>query len=221
MSQTIVLIGANGGIGLEMARQWQARGDTVIAAVREPSEALRALDLRIVEDIDIASDAAIDKLRAALEDTRIDLLYCNAGVMNGERLGDMAFDSIREQLEINSLGPLRAVEALLPRLSEGGKIGLMTSRMGSIAYNDSGGKYGYRMSKAALNAAGKSLAVDLAPRGIHVAILHPGFVRTAMTGHNGHIDPDEAAKRLIGLMDELNAARSGRFFHSDGSELPW
>lgn len=221
MSQTIVLIGANGGIGLELARQWQARGDTVIAAVRKPSEALRALDLRIVEDIDIASDAAIDKLRAALEGTRIDLLYCNAGVMHDERVDHMAFDSIREQLEINSLGPLRAVEALLPNIVEGGKIGLTTSRMGSIADNDSGGKYGYRMSKAALNAAGKSLAVDLAPRGIHVAILHPGFVRTAMTGHNGHIDPDEAAKRLIGLMDELNAARSGRFFHSDGSELPW
>lgn len=221
MSQTIVLIGANGGIGLEMARQWQARGDTVIATVRKPSEALRALGVRIIEDTDISSDAAIDKLRSALEDTRIDLLYCNAGVMHGERLGDIAFDRIREQLEVNSLGPLRAVEALLPNITEGGKIGLMTSRMGSIADNDSGSKYGYRMSKAALNAAGKSLAVDLAPKGVHVAILHPGFVRTAMTGYSGHIEPDEAARRLIGLMDALDAARSGRFFHSDGSELPW
>lgn len=221
MSQTIVLIGANGGIGLELARQWQARGDEVIAAVRQPSEALRALGLRIIEGADIGRDDALDKLREALAGTRIDLLYCNAGVMHGEGVGDMAFDRIREQLEINSLGPLRAVEALLPNIPEGGRIGLMTSRMGSIADNDSGGMYGYRMSKAALNAAGKSLAVDLAPRGIHVAVLHPGFVRTAMTGHNGHIDPDEAAKRLIGLMDALNAARSGRFFHSDGSELPW
>lgn len=221
MPQNIVIIGANGGIGLELARQWQARGDRVIAAVRSASPELKALGLQVIEGVDIARDEAVEQLRAALADTRVDLLYCNAGVMHGESVEDLALDRIREQFAINSLGPLRAVDALLPNIREGGRIGLMTSRMGSIADNDSGGMYGYRMSKAALNAAGKSLALDLAPRGIHVGIIHPGFVRTAMTGHNGHIEADEAAARIVRLMDGLDAASSGRFWHSDGSELPW
>jgi len=221
MQQTIVITGANRGIGLELARQWQQRGDRVIAVVRAASDALKALDLRIIEGIDVARDDHMPALREALADTTIDTLYLNAGVMHSERLDDMNFDRIRDQFEINTLGPLRVVCALVDRMNEGGKIGLMTSRMGSIADNDSGGKYGYRISKAGLNAAGKSLAVDLAPRGIAVAILHPGFVRTEMTNGNGHLNPDEAAGRLIERMDALAMKNTGTFWHSDGSVLPW
>lgn len=97
----------------------------------------------------------------------------------------------------------------------------MTSRMGSIEDNDSGGRYGYRVSKAGLNAAGKSLAVDLKDRGIPVAILHPGFVKTDMTGNNGDITAEQAAHRLVQRMDELNLGNTGTFWHSDGSVLPW
>lgn len=221
MNQTVVLTGANRGIGLALAEAWQARGDAVIAVCRQASPALRELDVTCVEGIDVGDDAAMPRLREALADTDIDILYNNAGVMLNETVEDLDLDRIRRQLEINTLGPLRVTRALLDRMAGGGKIGLMTSRMGSIEDNDSGGKYGYRISKTGLNAAGKSLAVDLAPRGIAVAILHPGWVRTEMTGDTGHIDATEAAERLVQRMDELNLGNSGTFWHSDGTVLPW
>lgn len=221
MTQTIVLTGANRGIGLELARAWHARGENVIAVCRQASESLRDLGVRIVEGVDVGRDSDMPRLREALADTRIDLLYNNAGIMHSETLEQMDLDGIREQFEVNTLGPLRVTHALLDRLTSGARIGLMTSRMGSIADNDSGAKYGYRISKAGLNAAGKSLAVDLAPRGIAVAILHPGYVRTDMTRQTGHITPEEAAARLVQRMDELNLDNTGTFWHSDGSVLPW
>ena len=221
MASTIVLTGANRGIGLELARQWQTRGETVIAVCRRPSEELRALGVRIIDGIDVSDDESLRRLRKELDGTRVDVLYNNAGILRDEHLDAMDYDQIREQFEINTLGPLRVTTALLDRIAEGGRIGLMTSRMGSIADNDSGGRYGYRMSKAALNAAGKSLALDLQPRGIAVAILHPGYVRTEMTGHRGQITPAEAAERLIQRMDELGLENTGTFWHSDGTVLPW
>ncbi|HKL77686.1 MAG TPA: SDR family oxidoreductase [Gammaproteobacteria bacterium] len=221
MSQTIVITGANRGIGLEMARQWHDRGERVIAVCRQPSQALNELGVRIIEGIDVARGEDINRLAETLEGERIDMLYNNAGILLDENLQDMNFATMEQQFEVNTLGPLHVTHALLPNMAEGGKIGLMTSRMGSIADNDSGGRYGYRMSKAALNAAGKSLSVDLKPRGIAVAILHPGFVRTEMTGGNGMIEPDEAAGRLIQRMDELTLETTGTFWHSDGSVLPW
>ncbi|QIT54350.1 SDR family oxidoreductase [Aquisalimonas sp. 2447] len=221
MASTIVLTGANRGIGLELARQWQTRGETVIAVCRCPSEELRALGVRIIDGIDVSDDASLRRLRKELDGTRVDVLYNNAGILRDEHLDAMDYDQIREQFEINTLGPLRVTTALLDRMAEGGRVGLMTSRMGSIADNDSGGRYGYRMSKAALNAAGKSLALDLQPLGIAVAILHPGYVRTEMTGHRGQITPAEAAERLIQRMDELGLENTGTFWHSDGTVLPW
>src|SRR5690606_27563059 len=140
---------------------------------------------------------------------------------SSESLDDLDFDRIRKQFEVNALGPLRVTKALLPHLKKGSKVALITSRMGSIADNGSGGMYGYRMSKAALNMAGKSLAVDLKDRGIAVIILHPGFVRTDMTGGNGMIDPDESARGLIARIEELTLDRSGTFRHMNGDELPW
>jgi NAD(P)-dependent dehydrogenase (short-subunit alcohol dehydrogenase family) len=116
---------------------------------------------------------------------------------------------------------LLITQALLGNLDEGSKVGIITSRMGSIADNDSGGSYGYRMSKAAVNAAGKSLAIDLKPRGIAVGILHPGWVRTDMTGRNGLIDANESAKGLLARMDELNLDNTGTFWHANGELLPW
>jgi NAD(P)-dependent dehydrogenase (short-subunit alcohol dehydrogenase family) len=221
MANTVLITGANRGIGLEMARIWQERGDQVIAACRQSSDELERLGVEVIDGVDVTDEASVARLRDAVGERRLDVLYNNAGVLLDENLANMDFDTMRQQYEINTLGPLRVTHALLDTLGEGAKVGLMTSRMGSIADNDSGGRYGYRMSKAALNAAGKSLSVDLKPRGIAVAILHPGFVQTEMTGGRGQITPDVAAQRLVQRMDELNLENSGTFWHSEGFVLPW
>lgn len=221
MTQHIVITGANRGIGLELARQWKDRGNSVTALCRNASDELNALGVNVIEGIDVTSDQSLAEVRQRLEGQPIDVLYNNAGLLTDENLNNMDWEQMRTQFEVNSLAPLKVTLALLDRMAPEGKIALMTSRMGSIADNDSGGRYGYRMTKAALNAAGKSLAVDLRPRGIAVAILHPGYVQTAMTGYTGHITPDVAAERLIQRVDELNLENTGTFWHSDGSVLPW
>ncbi|MEQ6886141.1 SDR family oxidoreductase [Salicola sp. Rm-C-2C1-2] len=221
MSQHVVITGANRGIGLELARQWHERGDRVTALCRAASDELKSLGVNIIEGVDVTDDISLGKARRNLEGETIDVLYNNAGLMTDENLKDMDWDRIQTEFEVNTLGPLKVTDSLLELIPKNGKVAMMTSRMGSIADNDSGGRYGYRMTKAALNAAAKSLAVDLQPRGISVGILHPGYVQTAMTGNTGHLTPDEAAQRLIQRVDELNQENSGSFRHSDGSELPW
>ena len=226
MSQTIVITGANRGIGYHMARLWKERGNQVIAvcrssATQEGREDLHDLGIRVLEGYDVSKDQDVAALKKELGDTPVDVLYNNAGMMENETLDDLNLNTMRQQFEVNTLGPLRVTHALLDNMREGSRVGLMTSRMGSIEDNDSGGRYGYRVSKAGLNAAGKSLAVDLKDRGIPVAILHPGFVKTDMTGNNGDITAEQAAHRLVQRMDELNLDNTGTFWHSDGSVLPW
>lgn len=221
MTATVLIIGANRGIGIELARLWQARGDRVIGACRRSSPELRALGVEIVEGVDVGAEDVVARLREALGDRTVDVLFNNAGILRDESLEYLDVAGIEEQFRINAMGPLRVTQGLLDYLPEGAKVGLMTSRMGSIEDNDSGGRYGYRMSKAALNAAGKSLAVDLKPRGIAVGIMHPGYVRTGMTEHRGHIEPREAAERLVDRMDALSLANTGTFWHSNGDVLPW
>ena len=133
----------------------------------------------------------------------------------------VGFDSLRLQFEVNALGPLRVARALTENLGNGSKLGIITSRMGSIADNDSGGYYGYRASKAAVNAIGKSLSIDLKPRGIGVFLLHPGYVATDMVDGTGDISPEVAAERLVGVLDRLELGQTGTFWHSNGSQLPW
>ena len=221
MSRTVVITGANRGIGLALARTWKDRGEEVIAVCRQPSEALEGLGVRTIDGIDVSRAEDVQRLREALDDDRIDILCNNAGIMLNETVDSMDMESILKQFAINTLGPLQVTVRLLDRMADKGKIGLITSRMGSIEDNTSGGKYGYRISKAGLNAAGKSLAIDLKRRGIAVAILHPGYVRTDMTYQSGHIEPQEAAERLVQRLDELNLTNTGTFWHSDGSVLPW
>lgn len=218
---TIVITGANRGIGLEIARQLKGRGDDVIAAVRTPSPELEAIGVRIEAGIDVATDAGPGELKTRLGDTKIDVLVNNAGLLRGDSLGHVERADARAQMEVNAFGPLFVTEALRDNLQKGGKVAIITSRMGSIADNGSGGQYGYRMSKAAVNAAGKSLAIDLEPRKVAVAILHPGFVRTDMTGGQGMIDPDESARLLIERIDGLDLASTGTFWHANGDVLPW
>ncbi len=217
----IAITGANRGIGLQLARQYKDRGDQVIAACRSTSDELGKLDVEVVEGIDVTDDASVAKLVAAVGDRSLDILVNNAGVLSDESLADLDFDRMRKQFEVNSLGPLRVTAALRPKLAEGAKVGIVTSRMGSIDDNTSGGRYGYRMSKCAVNMAGRSLAHDLKDQGIAVAILHPGFVRTDMTGHQGLVDPPESAAGLIARIDELTLDTSGTFWHANGEQLPW
>jgi NAD(P)-dependent dehydrogenase (short-subunit alcohol dehydrogenase family) len=218
---TVCITGANRGIGLEMARQFKDRGDEVIAVCRKPSDALSSLGVRIVDAVDVTDGVGIERLAEGLQGVELDVLINNAGVLSDESLDDLDIDRIRHQFEVNSLGPLRLTAALRRNLGAGSKVAIITSRMGSIDDNTSGGRYGYRMSKAAVNMAGRSLAHDLKPDGVAVAILHPGFVRTEMTGHTGLIDPPESAAGIIARIDELTPETSGSFWHANGERLPW
>lgn len=218
---TTLITGANRGIGLELAKQLKARGHTVTAVCRNSSPALDALGVQVLGGVDIGQKGAEKRLAELAKGATYDWVIANAGVLRHESLDEMDFDSVQSQFDVNALGPLRTVFALLPYLHKGGKVALITSRMGSIGDNSSGGYYGYRMSKAALNAAGVSLAHDLRARGIAVALLHPGYVRTDMTGNQGGVDPKDAAAQLIERIDELQLESSGGFWHANGEALPW
>lgn len=216
-----LVTGANRGIGLELCRQLKARGADVIGVCRKGSAELDALNIRIEPGIDVTDANSITQLAKRLEGVEIDVLVNNAGVLQAEDLDRMNFQGIERQFEINAIGPLRVTTALLPLLHKGSKVVIITSRMGSIADNGSGGYYGYRMSKAAVNAAGVSLAHDLRGRGIAVALLHPGMVATEMTGKNG-IPVEEAVRGIVERIDALTLESSGRFTHAGtGEQLPW
>jgi NAD(P)-dependent dehydrogenase (short-subunit alcohol dehydrogenase family) len=206
---------------LELARQYRDRGDHVVAACRKTTDGLKNLDIEVVEGVDVVDDAAVARLVKAVGKRPIDVLVNCAGVLSDESLADLDFDRIRNQFEVNSLGPLRVSAALRGNLAPGSKVAIVTSRMGSIEDNTSGGRYGYRMSKCAVNMAGRSLAHDLKDAGVAVAILHPGFVRTDMTGNQGLVDPPESAAGLIARIDELTLETSGGFWHANGERLPW
>ncbi|PXX90345.1 short-chain dehydrogenase [Marinobacter vulgaris] len=220
-NRTVVITGANRGIGLELARHYAGEGCNVIGVCREASAELQAVAARIIDGVDVTTDSGIGKLTGELKGQVIELLINNAGLLQDEKLGSIDFDSIRTQMEVNAYAPLRVAEALAPQIPAGGRIANITSRMGSIADNDSGGRYGYRASKAALNAFGKSLAMDLKPEGIAVAQLHPGYVQTRMVNFGGLISPEESAKGLAARIEGLNLENTGSFWHSNGEELPW
>jgi len=217
----VCISGASRGIGLELARQYRDRGDHVVAACRKATDGLKKLGVEVVEGVDVTDEAAVSKLAKAVGKRQVDVLVNCAGVLSSESLVDLDFDRMRHQFEVNSLGSLRVTAALRPNLGDGSKVAIITSRMGSIDDNTSGGRYGYRMSKCAVNMAGRSLAHDLKDAGVAVAILHPGFVRTDMTGHQGLVDPPESAAGLIARIDELTLETSGGFWHANGERLPW
>jgi NAD(P)-dependent dehydrogenase (short-subunit alcohol dehydrogenase family) len=217
-----VVTGANRGIGLALTQLLAQRGGTVVAACRKPSAELAALGVEVAREVDVTTDAGVSALVRAVGGRTVDLLINNAGVLEwGDRLDALNLDGIRRQFEINAIGPLRVTAALRTQLGRGGKVALITSRMGSIDDNSSGGFYGYRMSKAALNMVGKSLAVDLRDAGVAVAILHPGMVKTEMVQGHGQVEPLEAARGLLARIDALTPETSGGFWHANGERLPW
>tara|TARA_Y100001968_G_scaffold301689_1_gene314210 strand:- start:12502 stop:13167 length:666 start_codon:yes stop_codon:yes gene_type:complete len=219
---TYLITGSNRGIGLEYCRQLKNRGEEVIAACRNSSEELDSLNIRIETGIDVTSGSSVINLLKNIKNSKIDVLIHNAAICENNSLSNLDPESISRQFEVNALSPLCFTRALINNLGEGSKIVLMTSRMGSIEDNTSGGSYGYRMSKAALCMLGKSLSIDLQYKGISVALLHPGLVSTRMTSftHNG-ITPEESVEGLLKIIDKLNLENSGTFWHSNGEVLPW
>jgi NAD(P)-dependent dehydrogenase (short-subunit alcohol dehydrogenase family) len=223
-----LITGANRGLGLEHAKQLLSREWTVTAAVRDPAGAadLKALDpgdgrLRI-EAYDASDLNAAAALKARVTGP-IDILFANAGMMHRDGFGSGASEAFIDSMRVNALAPLALAEAFADQVaaSQMKVIALQSSRMGSIADNDSGGMYAYRASKAALNAVGKSLSHDLKSKGVVVLVLHPGWVRTDMGGPGGNLTVTESVDAQLDLIARANPAMSGRFFHSNGQDLPW
>ena len=224
MSSKVLITGANRGVGLALARHYHANDWHVIGVCRSSADSaseLKAVAHQVIDSIDVTQAADVARLAATLGDQRVQVLINNAGVLNDESLGSLDFESIRQQMEVNAYAPLRVVEALLNNLGSGSKIANITSRMGSIADNDSGGRYGYRASKAALNAFGRSLAMDLKSQGIAVIQIHPGYVQTRMVNFGGLITPQQAAAGIAERISALTLDTTGGFWHRNGTELPW
>jgi len=221
MSDHAVITGANRGIGLSLTQLYLRKGWQVTAVCRTSSPALNNSGATVIEGVDVADPKAVSGLANTLADLAIDLLINNAGILRDEVLGHIDYSSIEAQFSVNALGPLRVIEALKGNLQQGAKVAMITSRMGSVADNTSGGRFGYRMSKAALNIAAVSLAHDLSDADVSVAIIHPGLVGTDMIGGFGDLTPDQAASNISQRIAELNLSNSGTFWHSNGDVLPW
>lgn len=229
--QTVLIAGGNRGLGLEWTRQWLERGATVHSTAREPenANALQKLadtysDQSKIHELDVSSDQSVQSLANELGDVAIDVLIQNAGIGGRGGIETLNSKDVLHTLNVNSVGALRVVQAFLPHLkrsSNRAKIALITSLMGSIDDNRSGDSYAYRMSKAALNMAGKSMAVDLANIGIDVLILHPGWVKTDMGGSAARLTVKESVNGMMKLLDKLEPSTSGTFWHTNGKQLPW
>ncbi|MFT5285702.1 MAG: NAD(P)-dependent dehydrogenase (short-subunit alcohol dehydrogenase family) [Planctomycetota bacterium] len=220
-----IITGANRGIGLELTRQLAARGETVIATARnvDTAQELNAAGVR-VEPLDITDDASVASFVDRIAKIDIDVLINNAGQgVNSDTLGSIDMDNVRNLFEVNAIGTLRVTQALLPALRRGSRklIANMTSKMGSIDDNGSGSAYGYRASKAALNAITKSLAIDLANEGFTCLVLHPGWVQTQMGGASAPLSTEDSAGSLLEVMNRSTPSQTGRFLNFDGAELAW
>ncbi|MBT8054788.1 MAG: SDR family oxidoreductase [Xanthomonadales bacterium] len=222
---TVLITGANRGLGLEFARQYAAEGWKVIGTARKPKQAdeLTALSVEIAQ-LDVADQASIDALAKSLEGRPIDLLINNAGIFpRVNKIEEINFDDYSRTLAVNTLGPVRVTRALLPnlRLGEQKKIVNITSRLGSIALNTSGVFYGYRESKAALNMFTKTLAIELGPEGFTCLTIHPGWVKTDMGGANANLTPQVSISGMRAVIRKLGPAETGTYWSYSGEAVPW
>lgn len=225
MAAEVLVTGANRGIGLEFVRQFAGRGDRVVATCRNPEAAteLAGLGVDIVQ-LDVNSAADVAALPGLFQARSLDLLVNNAGIgVRSLPLGELDYDQMALFYATNAIAPLRIVETMLPamRRGDGRTIVNMTSRMGSIRDNTSGGAYAYRASKAALNAINKSLAIDLGPDGFVSVVLHPGWVQTDMGGESAPVTTEQSVAGLIKVIDGLDRDDNGGFFDFTGEPLPW
>jgi NAD(P)-dependent dehydrogenase (short-subunit alcohol dehydrogenase family) len=222
MTKNILITGANRGIGYALSKNYAEQGDKVFAVCRTSTQALRdLLGITVIDGIDVTDDQKLDVLKNILDNINLDIIINNAGIMTEEVFGEIESKDLVDQFIVNAVAPLKLTQALRKNLSTGSKVIFITSRMGSASDNTSGGYYGYRMSKSALNSAGVSLAQDLKPDNISVIMLHPGFVQTDLVGNQGDISAAESAKNLIKRIGQLNIEHSGEFWHANGEQLPW
>lgn len=222
---TYLVVGADRGIGREIVCQLAERGELVLAACLG-GDPLDGANVVTLPYMDVTSSDAIDRLKAALhEQPAVDVVIHVAGVLGLDTLGELDFDDVRRQFEINTMGPLRVAEAVIPHLAPGAKLGIVSSRVGSLTDNGSGGMYAYRISKCGANMVGLNLHHDLKEKGFSVLMLHPGMVATDLTkdmrGDLTWDTPENAAAGLIRNMDGLTPEESGRFQHANGEFLPW
>ena len=217
---TTLVTGCNRGIGLQLVTQLHARGDKVIGVCRTSNADLDALGIRVISGIDVSDGESVSRLATEIGDEPIDILINNAGILRHDSFGSLDYGEMLEQYRVNTLAPLRVTEALAGNLQDGAKVAIVSSRVGSIEDNGSGGNWGYRASKTAVNMIGTNLMHELKPRGIAVALLHPGLVATDMTSQQG-VSPEDSARGLLQRIDELNLENSGGFWHAEGYELPW
>jgi len=229
---SVLITGANRGLGLEFARQYVADGWQVFAACRDPSSASELRRLAAARDqklkimaLDVTDGASIRAAAAELDGQAIDLLLNNAGIMGtrGQTIGNMDYEAWAKVLEANTMGPMRVSEEFVDQVARSGRklIVTLTSGMGSLADNTSGGSIAYRSSKAAVNMVMRSLAIDLAPRGITCVVVNPGWVQTDMGGTNATLTTAESVTKLKSLFETLGPAQSGKFFNYNGREYPW
>mgnify|MGYP001570119258 CR=1 FL=1 len=233
---TVLVTGANRGLGLEFVRQYAGEGWRVLACARKASTADRLTQVAAtargrvtIHSLDVSEFGQIDALGKSLAGEPIDVLLNNAGIY-GDRagarkieFGTLDYDVWARSFRINAMAPIRMVEVFLPNLERSAqkKVVNVTSRMGSIGDNESGASYVYRSSKAALNMATRSLAIDLAPRGILAVVVHPGWVQTDMGGKEAPMGVEESVRGVRNVVDGLTPERSGSFLEYDGEEIPW
>ncbi|MDJ0760804.1 MAG: SDR family oxidoreductase [Woeseiaceae bacterium] len=222
---TVLITGANRGLGLEFAKQYAADGWHVIGTARKPERAedLNALDVEVAQ-LDVADADSIAALAQSLEGRPIDMLINNAGIFpRAGSIDEVDFDDYMQTLVVNTVGPVRVTRALLPHLRKGDKktIVNITSRLGSIELTTSGVFYGYRESKAALNMFTKTLAVELQPEGFTCLTVHPGWVQTDMGGANANLTPDESISGMRATIEKLGPADTGTYWSYAGEEVPW
>ncbi len=214
-----LVVGASRGIGLEFCKQLQ-NTYTTYATCRKSSQSLIDLEIPFFPDIEITDLVCLQDLAKKLPP--LDLLVINAGILLRDSYPKLSYNDLLKQFEVNTLGPLKVVEALRPLLQKGSKIALVSSRAGSIGSKIEGkGLYGYRMSKCALNMAFRSLSFYLNKEGISLIILHPGYVKTDMTEHKGPILPEESVRGMLARIEDLSPNTTGLFWNFSGDILPW
>jgi len=224
--KTVLITGANRGLGLEFARQYSADGWKVIGTARKPAEAAELKDLKVlVMQLDVTDPESVAKLAADLSDQPIDLLINNAGMANrdGMDFETMSFDGVEQVLAVNTIGPMRVTRALLPNLrsGKGKQIVHISSGLGSIEENESGGYYGYRESKAALNMFNRSFAWNTKDEGFTCVVMSPGWVRTDMGGPEATLSPEESIAGMIKVIAGLTIDDTGSFQSWDGENRKW
>ena len=235
MKNSILISGSNRGIGLELARQYYEDGWQVYGSCRKPEMAIELSKLTAnsagavqIIPLDVSDDESLKSASQMLKNEPLDIVFCNAGVYGptkseGAALGSIDYEAWEDVFRINTMAPLKLVETFLPNLELGQqkKIALMSSKMGSMADNNSGGSYIYRSTKAALNAVSRSLAIDLSIRGFKVVCLHPGWVKTDMGGPNALITTAESVKGIKNLLDNLQESQNASFLDYQGNKIHW